>query len=523
VKKLILISPLLFFCLVMLSSCGDKGGDVPKDPNVKDTAAPDSLTESIRKTPDVGGIEKVDVTAKGVGITPGAAINEALKTAIMQVNGTAISSISANLNTLSQTTADIDVETSRGSGSANVSAVVQSSNFADLIVSRSGGVVSSFQVTQITPPEDTSGIFSRIVKPSGDKGGVYTVEIKAQIAKFKAPADAGKIKIVIAPMRSSEPYFNIGGRRIPAQDVLDPVRQQLIDALTQSGRFLILDRQFEDDVQKEMYLIASGQTNNENIAKLGQALSADLIWIGVVNNLAYEKHVRQLQTSDRSLVGFSGAWSISQRMINMTTRQVMLSNTLSDQFPTIAPTTLGANFNETNLLKDLQVKIVQKATEAIMLRTFPISIVEIDGDSVALSQGEGSLKENDRYNVYRLGKEIKDPQTGESLGNMESLFGEVVITRVTPKMSYGRLENVKGALAGVQPGSLQIREAITVQNQKAKVDVPKQATASAKTAKPSKSKLDAESTMQRESAKPLAPNIKSDERKPSAPANDDDW
>jgi curli biogenesis system outer membrane secretion channel CsgG len=384
-----------------------------------------------------------------------------------------------------------------------LSTAVQSRNFAELITSRSGGVVSSFEVLQITPPETSSGsgLAGLLGKKSSNNNvGNYSVEIKAQIAQFRAPADAGKIKIVIAPLRSSSSHFNIGGRRIPAQDVLNPVRERMIDALTQSGRFLILDRQFEDEIQNELNMITSGKTNNENIAKLGQALSADLIWIGVVNNLAYERQVRKLQTSDRELVGFSGSWAITQRLINLTTRHVMISNTLSDQFPTIAPTTLGANFNETNLLRDLQENVVKKATEAILLRTFPISIVEIDGTDVVLSQGEGSLKENDRYNVYRLGREIKDPQTGEILGNMESLFGTVVVTRVTPKMAYGRLENTIGALDAIQPGSLQIREAVTAQATK------------------NQPSSNVEST-----PKPSKPSPKDSNKPPSKPKDDDDW
>jgi curli biogenesis system outer membrane secretion channel CsgG len=425
--------------VISLVACGDKK-EAPKDTPKK------TVAEGIKKTPDVGSVEQVDVSAKGVGITPGAAINEALKTAIMQVNGTVVSSVSANLNSMSKVTADVDVQTSEGKDSAKVSSVVQGSQFAEAIISKSGGVVSSFKVNYIVAPEKA--------------GGTYNVEITAKIAKFKAPADAGKIKIVIAPIRSAKPTFNIGGREVPASQVLDPVRQQLIDALTQSGRFTILDRQFNDELQKEMDLISSGQTNNADIAKLGQALSADLVWVGVVNNLAYEKNVRKLQTSDRSLVSYGGAWSISQRLINMATRQIMLSNTLSGKMPSIAPTTMGANFNETNLLKNLQEKVTKTAVESIMLRTFPISIVEIDGTNVVLSQGEGSVHENDRYKVYMLGKEIKDPQTGQSLGNMETPFGEVVITRVTPKVSYGRLENVQVNSTAVQPGSLQIREAV---------------------------------------------------------------
>ena len=69
--------------------------------------------------------------------------------------------------------------------------------------------------------------------------------------------------------------------------------------------------------------------------------------------------------------------------------------------------------------------------------------------------------------VYLQGKEIKDPQTGQSLGNMETPCGEVVITRVTPKLSYGVLENVSMDLTNVQPGALQVKEEITVSRAKA--------------------------------------------------------
>jgi hypothetical protein len=52
---------------------------------------------------------------------------------------------------------------------------------------------------------------------------------------------------------------------------------------------------------------------------------------------------------------------------------------------------------------------------------------------------------------------MKDPQTGESLGRVETPCCEVVVDRVTPKMSYGHLENVQGSLDGASAGALQIR------------------------------------------------------------------
>lgn len=430
------VMPVLALSLLFgLSACGEKPAPVPATPS-----AP-----NLTQTPDVGQVEQVTTSATGSGISPGAALNDALKLAIMQVNGTAVQANSSSFNQFEQVTATLDVESTVGSGSANMKATMQGQAFAEQIITQSKGVVSSFKVIDVSSP------FS--------KGGLYKVEIEARIAKFKAPADSGKIKIVVAPLRSEQASFNIGGRAIPAQEVLAPIRQQIIDALSQTGRFTVLDRQFEGELQDELNMITSGKTPNTDLAKLGQALSADLVWVGVINEFAYQRNARKLQTSDRELVSYAGAWSVSQRMINLATRQILQSTTLRGEPPAIAATTLGSSFNESQTLKGMEAAIVKQATEAILLRTFPISIVERDGDNVVLSQGGSAVVEQGRYRVYQQGKEIKDPQTGQSLGNMEKLCCEVRIERVTPNLSYGVLENVKVKLDGVAPGVLQVREA----------------------------------------------------------------
>lgn len=433
-KKFAMVS---LVCLGLVA-CG-KQDEVP----VKEApAAGPNLTQ----VPDVGKVEQVDARASGSGNTPGAAVNDALKSAIQQVNGTTVDASSASLNTFSQVTANLDVESSYGSDNLKATATVQSSHFAEQIVTQSKGVVSSFKVIKMTPP--------------ASKGGQFAVEIEAKVAKFKAPADSGKIKIVVAPLRSERSSFVIGGRSVPASQVLEPLRQQIIDTLSQSGRFTVLDRQFEGELQNELDMISSGKTVNTDFAKMGQALSADLVWVGVVNDLNYDKHVRKLQTSDRELVSYSGGWSVSQRMINLATRQILQSATLQGSAPSVAPTTMGAGVDESATLRNMQADIVKRSTEAILLQTFPISIVERDGSNVVLSQGGSSLLEGARYKIYLQGKEIKDPQTGQSLGNLESVCCEVTINRVTPKLSYGTLENVKINLDSVQPGALQLREAV---------------------------------------------------------------
>jgi curli biogenesis system outer membrane secretion channel CsgG len=467
-KILALYSSIASIALICLVSGCNKSTEtaVPAAPAVP---APTDPT-GIKKTLDVGKTEQVTTTAIGSGISPGAAVNAALKLAIMQINGATVDASSANLNVSETATATLDVESSRGNGYAQATATLQSQQFAELIVTQSKGVISSFKVLSTTPP--------------ASKGDLYKVEIEAKIAKFVAPADNGKLKIVVAPLRTNKATFNVGGRAVPSEEVLVTIHQQIVDALTQTGRFIVLDRQFEGEIQGELDMISSGQTPNTDFAKLGQAASADLIWVGVVNDFTYEKHVRRLEMSERDLVSYSGDWSVSQRMINLATRQILQSTTLKGNAPAQAPTTLGTNFNLVETVKNMSLEMVKKSTETILLKTFPITIVERDGNNVVLSQGGSAVAENSRYMIYQLGKEIKDPQTGLSLGNMENRCCEVVINRVTPNLSYGVLENVKIKLDGIQPGALQIRELISSKAVVAKLADETPAAAPATTGKP---------------------------------------
>ena len=87
-------------------------------------------------------------------------------------------------------------------------------------------------------------------------------------------------RIVVAPLRFDATSFKVGGRSVPAEQVAEALRQQVLTALTETGRFTVLDRDLGGEVDQELERIASGQAPRAEFGKLGQAMSADVVWGG---------------------------------------------------------------------------------------------------------------------------------------------------------------------------------------------------------------------------------------------------
>ena len=380
---------------------------------------------------DVGKLDTVQVSADGFGATASEAVGEAIRLAILQVNGAAVqaTTVAARLS--------VDVATPQSVAS------LRAEGFAEAVRTRSGGVVQNFRIVAMSEPGPQ---------------GTYKVTIQANIARFVAPAELKKVKLVVAPLRFDRASIPIGDRMVPARDVGIELRQRIQDALVGTGRFAVLDRDFSPEIEQELDMIGSGQSPMAEITKLSQAVPADLIWTGRINGLAYVRHAQQLRISDRELVSYSGGWSVSQKMVNVATRQVMTSETLRGEAPSVAPTTLSRGVNSNKILGGMADDLVNSVVASILQRTFPVTVVALQGADVVLSQGGLALRPGSRYAMVTMGAELKDPQTGQSLGRTEAPCCELVVDRVTPNLSYGHIEGGTALPAGMAPSALQVRE-----------------------------------------------------------------
>lgn len=410
----------------LLSGCGKQPEAVPSPASTDNAAAP---------VPDVGKVETVKTTAQGFGASAGEAVAEAMKLAILQVNGASIQSSRVSARYGLDVTLDQD------------SASLRAESFAEVVKQRSGGVIQDFRVTELQ-------------EPSKAAGGRYRATIEAGIAKFSPSAEMQKIKVVIGAIQFDSASLAMGDHSISSAEVAETLRQRIGSALVQTGRFAVLDREASPEIARELDLIASGQAPASEQARLSQAASADIIWSGRASAFAYNRHARQLKTSDRELVSYSGGWALSEKLVGVATRQVMVSDWLKGSAPSTEPTTLGRGVDEKQVLQDMSDDLVNQVVASILLRTFPVTVVSRDGAEVVLSQGGQALKDGGLYAMVVMGAEMKDPQTGQSLGRTEAPCCEVRIERVTPNLSYGRLENIRADLLHLPLAGLQLRREI---------------------------------------------------------------
>ena len=469
-------------------------------------------------TPNYGGITKVTREVEAVGSTQELAVLAALQMAIAQVNGVRVASqmqavrasmdltvngqsggsvrsesfvqkmISASQGAVtgfeitSQEEIDkIDeeaisrVRASDGgysysaSASSEASVDVKSSANASAQYAgggNSGSAQANGSVSGSSNSSDKASINVKRGATSYDSDATYKkmrsywkVRVKVDVAQYQAPEEKGRPKIVVALPRTLAAKYPVGDSTVASSEVAKAVRARLSDMLTQTKRFIVLDREFDQEMQGEIDKINSGTVRVQDGARLGQQLATDLILIPTIERFEYPRHVQELRMSDRKLVSYSGGGRITLRLLNATTGEVVMSESFEHQLKSADPSTMPRVIDGKSMAANLMDTLSGRMGKAIVSDIFPVTVVALTGDQAVLSQGGDSLKVGERWQAVALGEELKDPQTGRSLGRHEVPIGILRIDRVSNQTSYGTFEAGAPNLNGVpfKAGSIELK------------------------------------------------------------------
>ncbi len=147
---------------------------------------------------------------------------------------------------------------------------------------------------------------------------------------------------------------------------------------------------------------------------LGKTVTKRVIRFSAIGKIYDSKSGKLIETAN---------FQISNRDIDEPLQQSTRSGELSDA-----------------LLLDITRKMADKIANRVVDVIFPARVVAKQDKQVTLNRGDGTgIAVGQTWEIFALGEEMIDPDTGESLGADEVLVGKVRVTRVLPKVAQAEI------------------------------------------------------------------------------------
>jgi hypothetical protein len=235
-------------------------------------------------------------------------------------------------------------------------------------------------------------------------------------------------------------------KKLEMNRIIESLDGQLIDRISATRKFDIVSRSDMDQITKEQQFDASGNVDPKTAAQIGKASGAKYILTSTVDDFQDYVETATFEGTGRSATKRVFRFSIVAKIYDSTSGKLLGSanfQTGNDEFKQIQE---DRNYSVKNgeLSDEMMVAIARSMAEKIAIHVadviFPIRVLIKDDDGITINRGEGGgVAVGDVFNVFALGKQLVDPDTGEVLGNEEVNVGKVQITEVDPKFSKAKV------------------------------------------------------------------------------------
>ena len=243
---------------------------------------------------------------------------------------------------------------------------------------------------------------------------------------ISAGADFEKTKIAVLD-------FGIQGKGFETEDMGKIVAEWLTTAFVKAGRFDVIERRMLKKILGEQQLGLSGALDSESVTKIGQLLGVQVIISG-------------------SVMKFQNVLQVNARIVDVESASILAAENVKSSTAT--------------RLQDLVIQMADK-----IISSFPLEgyIVNREQNAVSIDLGKRlGVKPGMRFIVFKEGKTIKHPTTGEVLDVEKIHVGLIEIKSTSAKMAkavivrenspkaiaYGQqVKNLVGPEEGVPPAA----------------------------------------------------------------------
>lgn len=247
------------------------------------------------------------------------------------------------------------------------------------------------------------------------------------------------------------------------------VAAMLTTALSESGRFIVLERPMLQGVLAEQELGAQGLTKRESAPPLGNLTGAQLMVYGNITEFSMNDEGGSFGLGVAgnglgSMLGgaFSkkttrGTVGIDLRIVDTATGEVVTSKNVrasidakatSIDFGIDGLSLGGDNFKKTPIGKATR-EAVEKAVRVCAVTANKVEwsgrVADVSGEELILNVGRtAQVQVGDRFIVRRVSRVVTDPDTGRVIGTRKVVLGEAIVTEVEEQVAYAQFSGAGG-------------------------------------------------------------------------------
>lgn len=256
------------------------------------------------------------------------------------------------------------------------------------------------------------------------------------------------------------------------------IQALLMKRIAESGQYRVVERRNLSKLMAEQDLGASNRARQAPNARIGRIIGADAILMGTITIFGRDDKRRGVDLGGyapkvlgRTRIGVgegTAVVAVSYRLVDAETSEVIdqgesrgESKRKSSSLAIAGRGSKGGGFGSTDLTStNFAATIVGEATtecidkvaasanaqaSGVSKRTLEVEarIADVSGDRIYLAAGEANgVAKCDRFDVYRVRREILDPTTKEVIDLDLERVGQLLITEVREKVAVGAYNGV---------------------------------------------------------------------------------
>ena len=279
--------------------------------------------------------------------------------------------------------------------------------------------------------------------------GVLEVDNTSGLASVRVDSGDGSAEV------------SLTGQQVP----VNGIESIVIDTMARTGRFSLVERKILNEVLGEQDL--GERVSRPSAAKVGKVLGAEFLLQVVVTD--YEENTsgtggggigaltRIPVLGGIGIKNSEGRIGLNFRLVDAQTSEVVHTKQLESIIRESGLLLGGGGFGGGIALggfmgKYSKTPIGQAVIAGVNKGVFDLvreigarpargSIVKAEGNRIWLNLGHGALSVGDPIEVMSKGEELVDPETGISLGSMDTVAGRARVTDVQEKFSIARLDS----------------------------------------------------------------------------------